>query len=118
MQFGAPLPKQVDLAWMEPIGVRKILELWGQETLGKDDGIRRFRDALPEELRSLFDDAVLSHVLPDTSTHDQQWFERELSEMVRTIEREWVKKNLASSRFDPQRFATLTKRLKELERPD
>lgn len=113
IQAKATLPATLQEEWLQPIGVRKIIEALrppAGQAISPPSQV--FRDALAQELRDLYDDAALVTIgeSPDVLA-DPQWVDREIVQTAAGLKQEWLREQLKQQGLSAEEVAALTSQL-------
>lgn len=111
IQGTQPVPDKLDSQWLEPVGVRTLVEKFKHAAANKKT-IQAFRQHLPPELHELFDRAALMIIKEEIS--DPAWVKEEVSHTLVDLERAWIHKQMSERRSSPSEISALTRRLQEL----
>lgn len=120
IQAHRAVPAGIDLHWVEPVGVKTIIETLPPASKRQSAAaLRRLRETLPQELRQLFDDAALARIgTSDALIEQPDVVEREVVRTLRALELAWIRRQLRSNHLETDRIAVFTRRLRELSEID
>ena len=111
LQSSHSKPSNMDLQWLDPVGIRHILEI-----LTPQLSLADFRAVLPPELHQLFDESALRQLGPGPdAVSDRTWVETEIIDTLRDLERLWIKQEIRDQKANPDLLSTLLNRLNQLE---